>query len=212
LIVDAIDELAIIDVMVVNPKSDAEALAKDLDAALDAIKEKVDALAAQAAAGSDEDDVGRAFADEVRSLVGDSRPSVETVRRAARLAVAEHAWTERLGTLLETRDVIDLLGVSKQRVSTLARDHRLIALPQAGRMRFPAWQFAIAEPQGREALAAAHHELVATGSVSPWTAASWFQQAHPELDARDPVSFVRESGDRDRLLEVASRDAARLAQ
>jgi hypothetical protein len=191
--------------------SEAEALAEELNADLDALKDKIQALSAEIAEAP-EGDVGRVFADEVRALVGDAVPDPAAVRRAARLAVAEQAWTDRLGTLLETRDVVELLGVSKQRVSTLARDHRLIALPQAGRLRFPAWQFAATDPQAREALAAAHHELVSTGVVSPWTAASWFQQRHPELDARDPVSFVREGGDRAHLLAVAGRDAARLAR
>jgi hypothetical protein len=191
--------------------SEAEALAEELNADLDALKEKIQALSAEIVEAP-EGDVGRIFADEVRSLLGDAVPDAEAVRRAARLAVAEQAWAERLGTLLETRDVVDLLGVSKQRVSTLVRDHRLIALPQGGRMRFPAWQFATTDPQDREALAAAHQEIVRTGAVSPWTAASWFQQRHPELDARDPVSFMRDGGDRTRLLAVAGRDAARLAQ
>jgi Helix-turn-helix domain len=114
--------------------------------------------------------------------------------------------------LLNTRDVLELLGVSKQRVSALARDHRLIALPQGARMRFPAWQFSTTDPQDREALAAAHLERVSSGHVSPSTAASWFQEEHPELDARDPVSYLRDGGDRTHLLTVASRDAARLAQ
>ena len=181
---------------------------EELSADLDALREKVQELGAHVA----EDDIGRVFANEVRALVGDAVPDAAAVRRAARLAVAEQAWADRLGTLLETRDVINILGVSKQRVSTLVRGGRLIALPQAGRVRFPAWQFATNDPQDREALAAAHHEIVAAGSVSPWTAASWFQQPHPELDARDPVSFLRDGGDRALLLEVASRDAARLAQ
>jgi hypothetical protein len=194
-----------------SQEPDVQAIAEDLTARLDALKDQVRALSARAADGPS-DDAGRIFAEEVRSLVGDAAPDPRAVRRAARLAVAEQAWAERLGTLLDTRDVVELLGVSKQRVSALARDHRLIALSQGGRMRFPAWQFATNDPEDREALAAAHHELVGTGSVSPWTAASWFQQEHPELDARDPVSFVREDGDRTRLLAAARRDAARLAQ
>jgi hypothetical protein len=190
------------------------AIAKDLGSDLDAIRSKVDAIAVRV--GKEPTDpfgaVGEIFADELRTLLGDAPPDPGAVRRAARLAVADQAWSQRLGSLLETRDVMELLDVSKQRVSALARDRRLIALPQGGRQRFPAWQFAASDPQDRECLAAAHRQLVDVGAVSPWTAASWFQQVHPELEGRDPVTYLRMGGDRDRLLRVAGRDADRLAQ
>lgn len=160
----------------------------------------------------DFEEAGEVFAEEVRSLVGDTAPDSAAVRRAARVAVAEQAWAQRLGTLLETRDVVDLLAVSKQRVSTLARDRRLIALSQAGRLRFPAWQFATSDAEDRDCIAAAHAALTEQGSVSPWTAASWFRAQHPSLDDKDPVAFLRGGGDRSRVLEAAARDAARLAQ
>ena len=197
--------------MPVNQRDpDVRAIVEELSSDLDTIRTKVDALGAQVAAPADE--VGLIFAAEVRALVGDALPDPSAVRRAARLAVAEQAWTARLGTLLESRDVVELLEVSKQRVSTLAREHRLIALPQGGRMRFPAWQFAATETSDRETLAAAHRELVDTGALSPWAAASWFGEEHPELDGRDPVAFLRQGGARSRLLDVARRNAARLAQ
>lgn len=190
--------------------TDVRAIAKDLDT----IRSKVDAIAIRVAEKPADPfgAVGEIFADELRTLLGDALPDPGAARRAARLAVAEQAWSQRLGSLLDTRDVVDLLDVSKQRVSTLAREHRLIALPQGGRQRFPAWQFAASEPQDRECLAAAHRQLVAVGALSPWTAASWFQQGHPELEGHDPVTFLRESRDRTRLLAVAGRDAERLAQ
>ena len=161
---------------------------------------------------SDFEEAGEVFVDELRSLVGDTAPDAATVRRAARVAVAEQAWAQRLGTLLETRDVVELLGVSKQRVSTLARDRRLIALSQAGRLRFPAWQFATSDTEDRECVAAAHAALTEQGSVSPWAAAAWFREPHPSLDDKDPVAFLRGGGARSRVLEAAARDAARLAQ
>jgi len=182
----------------------------DVQAIIEELRTKVDELGERVAAPAD--DLGQVFAAEVRALVGDALPDSGAVRRAARLAVAEQAWSARLGTLLESRDVVEILGVSKQRVSRLARDHRLIALPQGGRMRFPAWQFAAADAGDREALAAAHRELVDGGALSPWAAASWFREEHSELDGSDPVTFVRQGGARSRLLDAARRDAARLAQ
>jgi hypothetical protein len=152
------------------------------------------------------------FGSELRSLLGDALPDEGAVRRAARLAVAEQAWRQRLGELLETADVMELLGVSRQRVSKLVGEHRLIALPQDGRLRFPAWQFVLQHRNARERLAQAHAALVETGHVSPWSAASWCVADHPELEGHDPVSWLQDGRDGDTLLAVAGRDAARLAQ
>lgn len=195
-------------------RSAATGLAEELNAELDTIRSKLDAIAVRVAEQPTDPfgAAGKIFADELRTLLGDALPDPGAARRAARVVVADQAWSQRLGSLLETRDVVDLLEVSKQRVSTLAREHRLIVLPQGGRQRFPAWQFAASEPQDRECLAAAHQRLVEVGALSPWTAASWFQHEHSELEGRDPVTFLRDSGDRTRLLAVAGRDAERLAQ
>ena len=156
--------------------------------------------------------VAEIFADELRSLLGDAPPDSATVRRAARLAIAERAWQQGLGELWETKDVIAVLGVSKQRVSTLAKEHRLIALTHDGRRRFPAWQFAGTDGEDRFRLAEAHRALVEDGHINPWSAASWFLTNHPELDDSDPVEWLRSGGDPDRLLAAAERDAARAAQ
>lgn len=152
------------------------------------------------------------FGSELRSLLGDALPDEGAVHRAARLAVAEQAWRQRLGDLLETADVTKLLGVSRQRVSKLAAEHRLVALPQKGRVRFPAWQFVLQRRDARERLARAHAVLVEAGRLSPWSAASWCVADHPELEGHDPVSWLQDGRDGDILLEVAARDAARLGQ
>ncbi|HET8755851.1 MAG TPA: hypothetical protein VFM58_07570 [Solirubrobacteraceae bacterium] len=104
-------------------------------------------------------DIGRAFAAELQALVGPDTPDLEVVRRAARAAVAEQTWSQRLGTVLETKAVVELLGVSKQRVSALAKNHRLVVVPDAGRLRFPAVQFAGTSPGQRAWLAKAHRTL-----------------------------------------------------
>jgi hypothetical protein len=155
---------------------------------------------------------GQAFVDEVRALLGDRPPDLDAVRRGALAAVAEQAWSERLGNLLDTQDVVKILGVTKQRISTLVSERRLVALPVRGRARFPAWQFALPAPEDRECLASAHDVLVRTGFISPWSAASWFQGAHGELEGVDPVTYLKNGGDRAHLLRVAERDATRLSR
>lgn len=181
---------------------EAEQRLADLRAEMEAPADEVDAFNA----------AGIAFADELRELLGGTPPASGAVRRAARLAVAEQAWEQRLGELLDTRDVVDILGVSKQRVSRLVVEHRLIAIPQAGRPRFPAWQFAVPPGEARDCLAVAHRALVETGGLSPWSAASWFQADHPELDGDDPVGFLRAGGEHRWVLRAAERDAHRAAQ
>ena len=157
-------------------------------------------------------DVAEVFVDELRSLVGDAPLDAGAVRRAARLVVAEQAWEQRLGELWETKDVVALLGVSKQRVSMLANTHRLIVVADGGRARFPAWQFAGTSSEDRDSLGKAQQMLVEAGRIDPWSAASWFLTGHPDLDGRDPVDWVRTGGTQDRLLAAAGRDAARAAQ
>ncbi|MGI8757284.1 MAG: hypothetical protein ACR2MB_15795 [Acidimicrobiales bacterium] len=157
--------------------------------------------------------IAEAFEDEVRVLLGDAEPELSSVRRAARLAVAEQAWEQRLGMLLDGRDVEQVLGVTRQRVSVLARQHRLVVVPgEGGRRRFPAWQFARLDGVQRAALGQAQHVLVSDGGVSPWSAASWLVSVQAELDSATPAEYVTGGGDLAHLAAVAARDAARSAQ
>lgn len=159
------------------------------------------------------DSVARAFDEEVRALLGDTQPDIEAVRRGARLAVAEQAWAQRLGAMLDSKDVERVLGLSRQRVSVLAQEHRLVALPKPGGGRqFPAWQFARLDGAQRAALAQAHRTLVDVGKISPWSAASWLLSEQPELDGAVPVQYVADGGALELLAVVATRDAARAAQ
>ncbi len=97
---------------------------------------------------------GDVFDDELRSLLGDDvSPDLAVARRAARWALAEQAWEQRLEAIWDAKDVARALNVSKQRVSVLVRKHRLIALPQNGRLRFPVWQFAGLDGADRACLA-----------------------------------------------------------
>jgi hypothetical protein len=152
-----------------------------------------------------------AFAQTVRRLIGDGELSPEAARRAALVAVSEAVWGEQLGPTLSSADVADLLGgVTRQRVSELAREHRLIVLREgSGRARFPAMQFRDGTPL--QPLVQAFW-IVAHAPVDPWTAASWSGSPHDALEDLSPAQWAREDRDAERLLRVAARDAARLAQ
>ena len=152
-----------------------------------------------------------AFAEAAAEVLGDQPLSVPAARRAGLLAAAGHAWENELGPVFTSAQVRDLLGgVSRQRVDELLRKRRLIGLlDRDGRRRFPAFQFRDGRPQ--ESLIDAFW-LVADGAVTPWTAASWCVSEDDALDGLSPLRWLREGRDADRLLTVARRDAARLAQ
>jgi hypothetical protein len=137
-------------------------------------------------------DIGRAFAAEVQALVGPDTPDLEVVRRAARAAVAEQAWSQRLGTVLETKAVVELLGVSKQRVSALAKNHRLVVVPDAGRLRFPAVQFAGASPGQRAWLAKGAPDAGDRRAHRP-VVGHELARHHPELEDQDPISSCEQA-------------------
>ncbi|MDQ6774976.1 MAG: hypothetical protein M3071_01880 [Actinomycetota bacterium] len=191
-------------------------LVDEVAAKVVALERDVAELRIELAKGRTRDDpagvAAETFASELRSLLGDALIDPAAVRRSARLAAAEQAWVQRLGGTWDTSEVVAVLGVSKQRVSTLVRQHRLIALPRGGRLDFPAWQFAGTDSDDRICLANAHRALVEEGGIDPWSAASWFLAGHQELDDRDPVDWLRGGGDRERMLTAARRDAARAAQ
>lgn len=197
--------------MAVNPSEH-----EDVEERVEALRRDVERLAvALAASGRSgarpRSELGDRFAAEVAALVDDQDLDDEVIRRAARLAVAEQAWQQRLGTLLQTRDVVELLGVSRQRVSTLAGEHRLIALAtERSGIRYPAWQFKLT-PVQRARAATAHRLLVDEGHVSPWTAASWLMTRHEDIDAGDPAAAIA-AGDVEQVLAAARRDAWRLSQ
>jgi hypothetical protein len=202
--------------MAVNRKLGADAIVDEVAAKLAELECDIEELRVELAARPSRDDpfaaAGDAFVAELRSLLGNALPDAGAVRRAARSAAAEQAWVQRLGDVWETSDVVAALGVSKQRVSALAKAHRLIVVPRAGRPGFPAWQFAGTKAADRASLAGAHRILVEQRAIDPWSAASWFLADHPELDGQDPVEWLRGGGDPERVLAAAERDAARAAQ
>jgi hypothetical protein len=104
-----------------------------------------------------------------------------------------------------------LLGLEPRRLNELEADGGLITLPRKGREpAYPAFQFHDGVPN--PALAQAHRLLVEIGRLSPWSAAAWARARHPELDERTPAQWAAERRGDQRLLSVARRDAARLAQ
>lgn len=163
---------------------------------------------AAAAAAFEETLESFGFADPEAAL-GDLR---ELGRRAARLVAAEAAWRKRLGPLLETQAVQQLLDVrTSQDVTELVEQRRLLALPTSdGRLLFPAFQFT---PTGRPyPVLPAILETFAGAVVSLWTVASWFATPQPLLKKKTPADWLRLGRDDELVKEAARRSADRLAQ
>lgn len=197
--------------MAVNQADDLERRAGEASQALEHAAELLREMRAVARAGTPPTALGTVFASEIHDLLGEDDLDEETVRRAARLAVADRAWQRRVGDFFQTRDVVEVLGVSRQRVGTLAAAGRLVSLQtDSGAVRYPAWQFNLT-PAQREMVARVHGVLVNDGHLSPWTAASWLVSPHPEVDAPDPVAAIQ-SGGPEQVLIAARRDAARAAR
>lgn len=197
--------------MSVNTPAKAKEHLRDLRAALERAAGDVDILEneLESASASEHQRLAEVFASEVRILAGQDDVDEQTVRRAARIAVAENAWRRHLGTLLRARDVAELLGVTKQRVSALTTAGRLIALhAQDGSIGYPAWQFA--DGHAWEPLVVSFRALSRTGSE--WSAASWCVTPHPELETKSPVQWLATGRSGEVLVEVAKRDAGRLAE
>jgi hypothetical protein len=158
------------------------------------------------------EDASVAFAETLSEVLGTRPLSVEDARRAALAAAASTVWEDAVGPLLTSEQAQALLNISRQRLSQLVGQRRLILLEeQSGARRYPAWQFG---PRGRPlaTLIAAHRTLVEDGHMSGWSAASWCVHEHPELDRRSPRDWAAGGEDPNRLALVARRDADRAAQ
>ncbi len=156
-------------------------------------------------------DAVEAFIAATTEVLGESRLTVATARRAALLAASEQTWDSDLGPMFSDNQVRDLLPVTgAPDVADLVHDRRIIAIhDKGGSERFPAFQFINGQPS--VPLANAFWTLV-DAPVSEWTAASWCIAPDDALAGKSPVRWVREGHDPERLVVVAKHDAARLAR
>ena len=120
---------------------------------------------------------------------------------------SRQAWGAVLGGLHSAVDAAALIGEDVEVLSQAADAGRVIVLRDSGgRDVYPGFQFRAGWPPA--ALIAAYRTVAAV--ANPWTAASWAASPDPLLDDRSPAEYAAE-GDGDVVLELASRDAARLA-
>jgi hypothetical protein len=138
--------------------------------------------------------------------------AAEVGRRAALLVDSATAWHNHLGTLLDVRQAMELLGVTtRQAVYDLASRHRLLGLPRhGGGMAFPAFQFDPSTGRPYDVVPGLLATFAAAG-VDPYTVATWLATAQAELEGRPPLSLLADPAAADALGRAAGRTAARLS-
>lgn len=122
--------------------------------------------------------------------------AVELVTHDDPLADARLRWVrdrERLlhaeGTPLTTRQVMEILGVTRQAVARARQDGRLVALPLGtGRYVYPSWQFGPSGPvKGLRELQRALDD----GDAGPWTLTAFVLAPNSRLDGDTPLNVLR---------------------
>jgi hypothetical protein len=132
-------------------------------------------------------------------------------RRGALLAASELVWGRQVGTMLSSREVTELLDVTRQAVHDRTQRGSLLAVRGSdGGILYPAFQFG---PNGRPLPGVPE----ATRTLAPvvettYTIAAWFTSPEPELGGATPSDWLRGGGDPDAVVEQARREAARLAR
>ena len=105
-----------------------------------------------------------------------------------------------LGGSLTVDQVATVLGTSRQTPHDRAKARTLLAVPDGGRLRFPAWQFDADGPDGAiEGLPAVLRAL----RVGALPAVRWLTRPHAVLDKRTPLAALR-AGDVDRIVAEAA--------
>ena len=171
-------------------------------------------------------DVGRSaksvadgFVEELTShaaLLGklDDEEAVRLGRRAAAEVLAAARWAQVVGDRLDTRQVTQLLGVTRQALAKRQQTGSLLGLPGEGTTWYPTWQFDTDEgrirPEVRDVLGAFRDRL---DDFDPLVVAAWATTPQDEdLAGETPAQWLRAGRDQDQLRRAAERAAARLSR
>ncbi len=122
---------------------------------------------------------------------------------------AAQAWNVALGGVLNVEAMLRALGLdSVAEVEARLERRELIGIQaQSGRWNLPAFQ--IRDGVVDDVLVVAFWAVAE--SIEPWTAASWCVSPNDDLGGASPSAWRSAGREAGRLLQVAERDAARLA-
>jgi len=135
--------------------------------------------------------------------------------RAAAQVVSAARWSQVVGDRLDTTQVAQLLGVSRQALAKRQQSGSLLGLPGDGTTWYPTWQFDLENttirPAVRDVIGAFRDRL--GNDTEPLLIASWaLTPQHEDLAGETPARWLQAGRDLDQLRQAAERAAARLAQ
>ena len=144
----------------------------------------------------------------------DGEEAVRLGRRAAAQVLAAARWAQVVGDRLDTSQVTQLLGVTRQALAKRQQTGSLLGVPGDGTTWYPTWQFDSDEgrirPEVRDVLGAFRDRL---DDVDPLVVAAWATTPQDEdLAGETPAQWLRAGRDQDQLRRAAERAAARLSR
>jgi len=144
----------------------------------------------------------------------DGEEAVRLGRRAAAQVLAAARWAQVVGDRLDTTQVAQLLGVTRQALAKRQLTGSLLGVPGDGTTWYPTWQFDSDEgrirPEVRDVLGAFRDRL---DDIDPLVVAAWATTPQDEdLAGETPAQWLRAGRDQDQLRRAAERAAARLSR
>lgn len=127
-----------------------------------------------------------------------SPEEAQTLRRRA----TEAAFVERkrlLNECFSTKQVSNLLGLSRQTPHDRVKAGKLLAIEDGGQLWFPRWQF---DPDGPNGVVEGLTEVLSALSVGPFSKARWLSKPNQTLEGRTPIQALK-SGERERVVSEA---------
>jgi hypothetical protein len=163
--------------------------------------------------------VADVFVEELTShaeLLGklDDEEAMRLGRRAAADVLAGARWAQVVGDRLDTSQVTQLLGVTRQALAKRQQTGSLLGLPGDGTTWYPTWQLdsdkGRIRPEVRDVLGAFRDRL---DGMDPLVIAAWATTPQDEdLAGETPAQWLRAGRDQDQLRRAAERAAARLCR
>lgn len=140
--------------------------------------------------------------------------AAELGRYGAETAIASLRWSQVVGERLNTTQVAQLLGITRQALAKRQTNGSLLGLPGKGTTWYPAWQFDIESnsirPEVRDLVVAFRDRL---NNIDPYMIASWASTPQNEdLDGHTPIQWLQSHRDSDQLITAARRAASWLSQ
>lgn len=143
----------------------------------------------------------RERADFITELLGGQTWSPSEVAELEAGALADHFARRRelLAGALTASQVADLLGSSRQTPHDRLKSGSLLGVMDQGALRFPAWQFDAAGPDG---VVAGLPEVVRALPIPVFSKIGWMVRPHSTLDGQTPLQALQ-AGELSRVLQIA---------